>query len=125
MLFKETLLYAIDNSGANIVKTIQIYSSSTKYSNFLGKLLKVSLYKRRKKLKRVLVKRVFYYAILVNQKKSFARLNGHYIKSTRNRVVLLSLTKSLLGNRFYGPIFNELRLLVNLNSIVLASKRLV
>lgn len=124
MLFKETFLHALDNSGANIVKLIQSYPSSTFYKTFLGKKLKVTLVKRRKKLKRVLVKRVFYLAVCVHQKKEVKRLNGHYIKMAKNQVVLFSLNNSLLGTRLYGPLPQELVYRAGLSaSVILMGKR--
>lgn len=124
MLFKETFLHALDNSGASIVKLIQIYPASTFYKTFLGKQLKVTLVKRRKKLKRILVKRTFYLAVCVHQKKEIKRLNGHYIKMDKNQVVLFSLNNALLGTRLYGPLPQELLYRAGLNtSITLMGKR--
>lgn len=122
MVFKGSLLFSLDNSGANIVKVIQIYHDSTLSKGFLGTKFKVTLYRRRKKLKRVLVKRTFYFATCLFQKKEVQRLNGHFLKSTKNYVALSSLNNNFLASRLYGPLTVEVK---NIFGLAALGKRFV
>lgn len=108
MIYKQTKLKIVDNSGAKVVKVFHLlgYSSTQNYSR-IGDLVlgSVTKYKANKKV----VKKQLCKVIVVASKKNFIRKNGHFIKFDENRGVLVSDAKKILGTRVFGPLPKEIR----------------
>jgi ribosomal protein L14 len=61
-----------------------------------------------------LVKKKIYYGIIISTKSILYRIDGTFIKSDYNRIVLLARENlKFLGTRIYGPIYKEIRLITD------------
>ena len=107
MIYKQTRLKIVDNSGAKIIKVFQLlkYPSSQNYSQS-GDLVLGSIvsYKVNKKVS----KKQIYRVLIVTSKKNIHRNNGICIKFDENRGVLVDENKSL-GTRIFGPVSKEIK----------------
>ena len=107
MIYKQTKLKIVDNSGAKFIKIFHIlkYSSSQNYSQsgelVLGSIIK---YKVNKKVDKKQIRK----ALVITSKKNIFRKNGIFIKFDENRGVLIDNNK-LLGTRIFGPVAKEAR----------------
>lgn len=107
MLYKQTKLKIIDNSGAKLIKIFQIlkYPSGQNYGQsgdlVLGSVLKFKVNKK-------VTKKQIYKALIVTSKKNIFRKNGVSIKFDENRGVLIENNK-MLGTRIFGPVSKELK----------------
>ena len=107
MIYKQTRLKIVDNSGAKIIKVFQLlkYPSSQNYSQsgdlVLGSIMS---YKVNKKVS----KKQIYRVLIVTSKKNIHRNNGICIKFDENRGVLIDENKSL-GTRIFGPVSKEIK----------------
>jgi large subunit ribosomal protein L14 len=106
MLQKESKLNPYDNSGVRLVKCIRVLGKS-KIFGYVGDLLSVVI--REFKLKKKLIKKKIYYGLIISMKVPLYRKDGIIIRSSLNRIVLLSSDNlQFLGTRIYGPIYKEI-----------------
>lgn len=107
MIYKQTKLKIVDNSGAKIIKVFQLlkYPSSQNYSQsgdlVLGSIIS---YKVNKKVS----KKQIYRVLIITSKKNIHRTNGTCIKFDENRGVLVDENKSV-GTRIFGPVSKEIK----------------
>lgn len=105
MIFQETYLRAIDNSGALILQCIKVLGK-VKYGSLGDKVIlvvkNINPLKKIKKATKVL-------GVIVQVKKNVFRPAGHYVLFGENRVIILNQKKKLMGNRILGPICLEIR----------------
>ena len=106
MIYKGMKLRPVDNTGAKIVKCIRVISKTKKYGS-VGDLLGVMI--KRFRMKKKLIKKTIYYGLILSIKSLLYRPDGIRIKSSKNRIVLLSDKCQFLGTRIYGPIYKEVR----------------
>lgn len=107
MIYINTYLKPIDNSGAKLVKCIKVYKKSKKTPGKLCDYMLVSLRKvnPKKKLKvGELCK-----ALIVSSNLKLYRYGGIYIKFSINGIVILNKRDMLLGSRVLKPIAAEIR----------------
>jgi len=110
MLQKETKISSSDNTGVKLLKCIHV-SFNKKYA-YVGDLLSLVITKFRSKKK--LKKKQIYYGLLIASKFSKYRIEGIYIVSDKNKVLLLNVeNKQFLGTRIYGPIYKEIRNIID------------
>ena len=108
MVYKQTKLKIVDNSGAKFIKIFHLlkYSSSQNYSQsgdlVLGSVLK---YKANKKINKKQLCKV----LIITSKKNVFRKNGNFIKFDENRGVVVVDSKKLLGTRIFGPVSKEVK----------------
>jgi large subunit ribosomal protein L14 len=98
-------LNVIDNSGAKIVRCIKVLNS-TQYA-FMGDIIIVSVRKAFPN-KNIKVGEV-HKALIVYTKKNTKRLNGSYIRLSRNTAVLLNSKKLPQATRILKPVPRELK----------------
>jgi large subunit ribosomal protein L14 len=107
MIYKQTKLKIVDNSGAKIIKVFRLlkYPSSQNYSQsgdlVLGSIIS---YKVNKKVN----KKQIYRVLIITSKKNIHRNNGICIKFDENRGVLVDENKSV-GTRIFGPVSKEIK----------------
>lgn len=107
MIFKQTKLNVIDNSGANKAKCIHTFHSKKIGSQILDPILvTIKSIKRYKKIKRKSIQ----LAIIVHTKNNFLRNIGGFIKFDNNNIILVNQTFLPLGNRINTPILLEFRI---------------
>lgn len=129
MLQKETKVFTFDNSGAYLLKCIHIMG--TKKYGFVGDLIKVVIKKFKKKKK--LIKKQIYYGLVVCTTNLLYRLEGMYIKSDVNKILVLNKdNKQFLGTRISGPVYKEIcqivdgkKKLVRYEKIISLTKKLI
>jgi large subunit ribosomal protein L14 len=106
MLQKESRLRPTDNSGVRWVKCLRVIGKSKTFG-YVGELLAVIIQKF--KLKKKLIKKKIYYGLIISMRVPIYRADGIILKSSFNRVVLLSAgSLQFLGTRIYGPIYKEI-----------------
>jgi large subunit ribosomal protein L14 len=119
VLFPNSLLKVVDNSGGRFVKLLQIPGSNKKFLK-VAEQAKVALqdvrvtYIRRKRLTS---NQKFYKGLVLTTARKFRRLNGHGLKFESNRAVLFNENDIFLGTRVYGAAAKEIRRLKNFSSI--------
>jgi large subunit ribosomal protein L14 len=109
MLQKETKIVNSDNTGVKLLKCINI-KGNKKYG-LIGDLLSIVVNKFR--MKKKLLKKHIYYGLVISTISYLYRLEGIFIKSDSNRLVILNKDKQFLGTRIYGPIYKEIRRIVD------------
>mgnify|MGYP001330908055 CR=1 FL=1 len=110
MINKETLFYAVDNSGARIVKVIASTKKALKNIE-IGDFVLVSVKSLRKK------RRIFskvkkgkvYVGLVAGLSKEKRKIRHTFTKKDKNTIVLLSRSYKLIGNRVYKTLPIELR----------------
>jgi ribosomal protein L14 len=110
MINKETLFYAVDNSGARIVKVIASTKKALKNIE-IGDFVLVSVKSLRKK------RRIFskvkkgkvYVGLVAGLSKEKRKIRHTFTKKDNNTIVLLSRSYKLIGNRVYKTLPIELR----------------
>jgi large subunit ribosomal protein L14 len=107
MLFKQSILYSADNSGAKIFKCIDVVGKN----NALGTtgntvLVSVKKFVHKKKLK----KTILYFGLLITTKQSTHRIDGSCIKFCSNRALVFSNQFKFLGTRVYGGVSKDIKI---------------
>lgn len=108
MIYKQTKLKIVDNSGAKFIKVFHLlkYPVSQNYSCsgdlVLGSVLK---YKTNKKIN----KKQLCQVLIITSKQNKFRKNGNFIKFDESRGVILIGMKKLLGTRIFGPLSKEVK----------------
>ena len=98
MIFVETSLSVIDNSGAKLVKCIKVLGQKKK--RVLSGDLVLVVVKKKIENKNNVVKKKVYYGLLSQLKYPTSRLDGRHIIFNKNSVILLSSKLKFLGTRF-------------------------
>lgn len=122
MIYKQTQLKIVDNSGAKSLRVFHLlkFPSSQNYSQsgelVLGSVIK---YKVNKKVS----KKQVYKALVITSKKNIFRKNGTFIKFDENRGVLFDAQK-MIGTRIFGPVSKEIKR-VAYSRLLIATKKLI
>jgi large subunit ribosomal protein L14 len=108
MIYLESQLKVVDNSGAKWAKCISIKKNGKHPSATVGMLILVSLKKfsSRKKVN----KRIIYVGLIIGVSYWISRLDGSLIKFFSNRLLLFNKQFKFLGTRIYGSILKEIRI---------------
>jgi ribosomal protein L14 len=110
MINKETEFFAVDNSGANIVKVIASMKKALKnieVGDFVLVSIK-SLRKKRKKYSKVKKGNV-YVGLVAGLSKEKRKVKHTFSKKDKNTIILLTKSLKLIGNRVYRTLPIELR----------------
>ena len=107
MIYKETKVKVLDNSGAKVIRCFQLANYSKKKYSVAGDVISGSVikYKFNRKVKKKQICKV----LLITSKKNVLRRNGSCVKFDENRGVAVSDARVLLGTRVFGPISKEVR----------------
>ncbi len=107
MIQARSLLKVADNSGAQIVRCIQIKPGSYRRYGQIGDLIiaSVQVAKPRKAVKKKDVVK----AVIIRQRRNFKRKNGTYIKFDENAVVIVNDKLEPVGTRILGPVPREIK----------------
>jgi|SRR5689334_19994587 len=107
MIYKQTKIKIVDNSGAKFVRVFQLlkYPSSQNYCQsgdlVLGSIIN---YKVNKKVS----KKQIFKVLLITSNKNIQRNNGTFIRFDENRGILVAESKSV-GTRIFGPVSKEVK----------------
>jgi len=131
MVFKESRLSVLDNSGAKEVLCIRVLNANPErgvgFPGFrLVTTIKLAIPKKFKKKRKILKKGEIHQALLVSTRKAFMRKTGHRIGGSGNLVVMLRRDRGIMpfANRLRGPIFREVRGAEYSKIIIMASNLL-
>lgn len=115
MILSESVLYAADNAGTQIVKCIKVLGGFWRRHAKLGdkiiitpKKIKYS-HKIGKKARDDKDKKIKYIGLIVATKKEKRRRDGLYIKFDKNFILTFDKRLKFLGTRVYGPLCKEIR----------------
>jgi len=110
MVFKETKLTVVDNSGARKVLCIKVLRGSVGYPGaILVGVIKKAITKKFRSARRLLKKGEIHKLLLVSVRKELFRKTGTYISGPANLVVLLHKGLEPLGTRIKMPLLKEVR----------------
>lgn len=107
MIQMQTELTVADNTGARIVECIKVLGGSKRRFAGVGDVIVVSV-KDAIPAASVKAGQIFK-AVVVRTKAKVRRADGSNIRSDENSVVLLNNSGELIGTRFFGVAFSELR----------------
>lgn len=111
MLQKETKIRTADNTGVHTLKCIHIKKKKQKYG-YVGDLIYLVINKLKKQ--KNLIKKQIYFGLIITSKFYLYRKDGIFLFSNKNRVLLLNKENmNFLGTRIYGPVYKEIRLIVD------------
>ena len=106
MIQKGTNLTIADNTGAKLIRVIQLLGGTRRRYACIGDVVVASV-KEAEPGKEVKKKQVVK-AVIVRQKKAFLRMDGSYVRFDSNDAVIVE-GANIKGNRIFGPIPRELR----------------
>ncbi len=109
MIQPQTIVSVADNSGAKIARVFKVLGGSKRRYAAIGDTVVISIQvaEPRKTVK----KKDVFRAVVVRQKKPFARKDGSYIRFDENAVVIVEKQGKEMGpkgNRIFGPVPREL-----------------
>jgi large subunit ribosomal protein L14 len=109
MLQDKSLVMVADNSGAKIARVFKVPGGSKRRYASIGDvvIISVQVAEPRKAVK----KKEVYRAVVVRQRKPFARRDGSYVRFDENAVVIIEKQGKEMGpkgNRVFGPVPREL-----------------
>ena len=106
MIYNQSILKVIDNSGASKVKCLKILGGLKKKPVSEGDFLVISVYRLKKKNKDIskVLKGNVLKALLLRTKKKKRKKDGSFFNFTENSVCLLNNKKKLLATRVIGPL---------------------
>lgn len=107
MIYSETKLKIIDNSGGKLAKCIKILNSSNVCGAKAGSVIIVSI--KNAAFNKSVKKGGVYKALFVRGKKFTKRNYGLNIKFNENAVILLNDNYVPISSKIYGPIYKELK----------------
>lgn len=120
MIFVESQIIASDNTQTRIVKCIRLLGGSAKKYATVGDFIIIAV-KHRWAKRRLIFKKI-YLALIISLKKEKRRLNGSYISSKGNRVLLLTELGKIIGTRIFGPLYKEIKPYASISKLLLKSK---
>jgi large subunit ribosomal protein L14 len=107
MIQMQTMLRVADNSGAKVVRCINVLGPSNRRRGKIGDIVVGSVRKRLPTSdvqKGQLVR-----GVIVRTRNSYRRKDGTYIRFDDNAVVLIDAQGEPVGTRVFGPVARELR----------------
>lgn len=109
MLQPQSIVTVADNSGAKIARIFKVPGGSKRRYAAIGDTVVISI--QVAEPRKVVKKKEVYRAVVVRQKKAFARKDGSYIRFDENAVVIVEKQGKEMapkGNRVFGPVPREL-----------------
>jgi large subunit ribosomal protein L14 len=107
MIQTYTRLVVADNSGAKVIRLINIPGSSKRKYAHLGDVIVCTV---REAIPNSAVKKgSVVKAVVIRQAQPFRRADGSYIRFDDNAAVILSDASNPQGTRIFGPVARELR----------------
>ena len=109
MLQTQSIVQVADNSGGKVARVFKVPGGSKRRYAQIGDVVVVSI--QTAEPRKAVKKKEIYRAVVVRQKKPFARKDGSYIRFDENAVVLVEKQGKDMGpkgNRVFGPVPREL-----------------
>jgi len=103
----QTMLRVADNSGAKLIRCINILGPSNRRWGEIGDIVVGSVRKRLPTSE--IEKGQIVKGVIVRTRSSYRRKDGTYIRFDDNAVVLINPQGEPVGTRVFGPVARELR----------------
>jgi len=107
MIQMQTMLRVADNSGAKLVRCINVLGPSNRRVGGIGDIVIGAVRKRLPTSD--IEKGQIVRGVIVRTRKAHRRKDGTYIKFDDNAIVLLNANNEPIGTRVFGPVARELR----------------
>lgn len=107
MVQKSSIVVPADKSGALTVNIFHIYSKGRKKIGVVGDFVKTSV--RELDVNPRIKKKSKHVAIFIRSKFRYKKIDGTFIYSDTNQVVLLKKRLTPVGKEIYGPIYRTIR----------------
>jgi len=107
MIQMQTMLRVADNSGAKLVRCINVLGPSNRRVGGIGDIIVGAVRKRLPTSD--IEKGQIVRGVIVRTRKAHRRKDGTYIRFDDNAIVLLNANNEPIGTRVFGPVARELR----------------
>ncbi|MGB2982910.1 MAG: 50S ribosomal protein L14 [Candidatus Bipolaricaulia bacterium] len=107
MIQMQTMLKVADNSGAKIVRCINVLGPSNRREGKIGDIIVGSVRKRLPTSD--IEKGQIVRGVIVRTRRSHQRKDGTHIRFDDNAIVLVTPQGEPIGTRVFGPVARELR----------------
>ena len=107
MIQPRSMLTVADNSGAKIIKVINVPGGTRKRYAQLGDIVVAAV--KKAEPRKLVKKHDKVKAVIIRQRKEFKRPDGSYIRFDDNAAVILGDGKLPKGTRILGPTAKELK----------------
>jgi large subunit ribosomal protein L14 len=107
MIYMQTVMEVVDNSGAKIVRCVNVYGGTHKRHAEIGEKIFASVQQAAPNSKIKKGDKVI--ALIVRTKKEVRRKDGSTVRFDRNAVVLVDKKGEPIGTRVFGPVAREIR----------------
>jgi len=120
MIFVQSRLNIVDNSGALEVGCIHLLKESSKKGAKAGEIIVCSVKKNiLKKKKKPILRGQVCRALIVSTKNKVKRLGNFYVTAGLNTAILVN-DSGPLANRIFGPVFQEVRNKISIKVLSIA-----
>lgn len=116
-----TWLNVADNTGAKLIKCIQILRGTNRRYGRIGNIIVASV--KEAEPRKTVAKKEVVRAVIIRQKYPFKRADGSYIRFNTNDAVIVDGIKPK-GTRIFGPVPRELKEM-GFNEIIALAEELV
>lgn len=107
MIQPQTKLKVADNAGAKIIQCFKVLGGSRRRYAQIGDIIVAAV--KKAEPRKAVKKHDVVKAVVVRQKRAFARSDGSYIRFDENAAVILEAGKNPKGGRIFGPVPRELK----------------
>ena len=107
MIQMQSMLKVADNSGAKMVRCINVLGPSNRRTGEIGDIVVGSVRKRLPTSD--IEKGEIVRGVIVRTRSAYRRKDGTYVRFDDNAIVLLNASNEPIGTRDFGPVARELR----------------
>ena len=107
MIQMQTMLKVADNSGAKLVRCINVLGSSNRAEGVIGDIVVASVRKRLPTSD--IEKGEIVRGVIVRSRRPYRRKDGTSVRFDDNAIVLINPAGEPIGTRVFGPVARELR----------------
>jgi len=107
MIRMQTMLKVADNSGAKVVRCINVLGPSNRRVGGIGDIVVGSV--RRRLPTSDIEKGEIVRGVIVRTRRTHRRKDGTYVRFDDNAIVLVNAQGEPVGTRVFGPVARELR----------------
>ena len=107
MIQMQTMLKVADNSGAKLVRCINVLGPSNRNQGVIGDIVVASVRKRLPTSD--IEKGEIVRGVIVRTRRPYRRKDGTFVRFDDNAIVLINPQGEPIGTRVFGPVARELR----------------
>lgn len=123
MVQVQTILKAVDNSGARYVRCIKVLKGFNGVFASTGDIILVSI--RSLRLARKVKTGEIHFGVIVRTPKENRYKDGSHTKFKTNSIILLNKKKRILGTRIFSPVSKNLRRKKLLRIVLMSKKNII